>query len=187
MGASRIDRIYTTKEMSDKKIGLETVAAPFTDHLSAVMRLSVDVPIVRRGKGFWKMNTSILSEEVFEERLRQKWTVWRQQRRWPMWWGRYTKKTDSYFLYSGRVRTSAGLREVDNFLYGCIYDILRNTYPHEQKITMPNRLKAKITSLHGDKLQRVMLDNDEPNRLAGERPALFHILQMRKRQEARMI
>ena len=52
---------------------------------------------------------------------------------------------------------------------------------------MLNRLKAKITSIYADKLQRVMLDNDEPKRLAGERPAHFHILQMRKRQEARMI
>ena len=52
---------------------------------------------------------------------------------------------------------------------------------------MLNRLKAKITSLNGDKLQRGMLDHDEPNRLAGEITALFHILQMQKRQEARMI
>jgi len=76
---------------------------------------------------------------------------------------------------------------MENFLYECIYDVLRNTYPHGQKIIMLNRLKVKITSLHGDKLQRVMVDNDEPNRVAGERPALFHILQMRKRQEARII
>ena len=34
------------------KIGVETVAVAFTDHLSVVMRLSVVVPIVRRGKGF---------------------------------------------------------------------------------------------------------------------------------------
>ena len=50
-----------------------------------------------------------------------------------------------------------------------------------------NHLKAKISSLHGDKLHRVMLDNDEPNRLAGERPALFRIIQIRKRQETRII
>jgi len=77
--------------------------------------------------------------------------------------------------------------KMENFLYECIYDVLRNTYPHGQKVIMLNRLKAKITSLHSDRLQRAMLDNDEPNRLAGERPALFHILQTRKRQEARMI
>ena len=67
---------------------------------------------------------------------------------------------------------------MENFLYECIYDVLRNNYPHGQKTIMLNRLKTKITSLHGDKLQRTMLDNDEPNRLAGERPVLCHILQM---------
>ena len=30
LGASRIGRIYTTKEMSDKKIGVENVAAPIS-------------------------------------------------------------------------------------------------------------------------------------------------------------
>ena len=88
MGASRIDRVYTTRNMSDKKIGVNTVAAAFTDHLTVVLRLSIDVPIVRRGKGFWKMNTSILSEEAFKEELRQKWAIWWHQRRfypeWPM-------------------------------------------------------------------------------------------------------
>jgi endonuclease/exonuclease/phosphatase family metal-dependent hydrolase len=44
IGASRIDRIYTTKELSDKKIGVETVASAFTDHKSVVMRLYVDAP-----------------------------------------------------------------------------------------------------------------------------------------------
>jgi len=57
---------------------------------------------------------------------------------------------------------------MDNFLYGCIYDVLRNIYPQGQKMTILNRLKAKITSLHGDKLQRVMPDSDDPNRLVEE-------------------
>ena len=68
VGASRSDRIYTTKELSDKKISAGTVAAAFTDHLSVAMRLSVDVLIVCRGKRFWKMNTSVLSEEAFKNR-----------------------------------------------------------------------------------------------------------------------
>ena len=95
-GASRIDRIYSTKEMSYKKISVETVAAAYINHLSVVLWVSVDVLIVRRGEGFRKKTTSILCEEAFKERLLQKWAVWKQQKRfnpdWPMWWGRYTKK-----------------------------------------------------------------------------------------------
>ena len=52
---------------------------------------------------------------------------------------------------------------------------------------MLNRMNAEITSLNGEKLQRVILDNDEPDRLAGERKAFFHILQTRKREETRVI
>jgi len=137
------------------------------------------------------MNTYILSEEAFKERLHQKWAIWRQQRRfypeWPMWWGRYTKKQIRLFCIQEGSERRRDFVKMQNFLYKCIYDVLQNTYPHGQKMTMLNRLKAKITRLHGDGLQRIMLDNDEPNWLLGERPALFHILQMRKRQEARMI
>ena len=54
-------------------------------------------------------------------------------------------------------------------------------------MTMFNYPNAEITSLNGDKFQRVMIGIDKPNRLAGERPALFHILRTRKRQETRII
>jgi hypothetical protein len=75
---------------------------------------------------------------------------------------------------------------MENF-YECIYDVLQNNHPHYLKMTMLNRLKAKITNLHRTRLQRVLLDNVDPNRLEGEKPALFHILQTRKRQKVRMI
>ena len=91
MGATRIDRIYTTKELSTKKVEVETVAAAFTDHLAAILRLSVEVPIIRRSRGLWKMNTSLFDEKSVKENLKQQWALWRQQSRlypdWPMRWG----------------------------------------------------------------------------------------------------
>ena len=131
--------------MSNKNICVETVAVAFTDHLSVVMRLSVDVPIVRRGKGFWKMNNSILSEEAFKtlnaelnpishwlelleahhilhvsrirvkERLRQRWAVWRQQRRF------YTKKKQfSLFCFQEGSERRSDFVKMENFLCECI-------------------------------------------------------------------
>jgi len=118
MCASRIERIYITKELSDKKIGVENVPTAFTDHLSVVMRLSVDVPIVRRGKGVWKMNTSILSEEAFKRGCARSGRFGGSREGFtPIGpcGGEGMQKTDSPFLYSGRVRTSAGLREDGEF------------------------------------------------------------------------
>ena len=190
MGEPRIDQIYTTKDLSDEKTGVETVAATFTDHLSVVMRLSADVSIGRRGKGFWKMNTFILSEETYKRGCARS--------------GRFggSREGSTPIGPCGREGIQKQIRlsciqegserrrdfvKLENFLYERIYGVLRNIYPHGQKMIMLNRPKAKITSLHGDTLQRVMLDNDDPNRLTGGRPARFHILQMRKQQEARMI
>ena len=76
---------------------------------------------------------------------------------------------------------------MENFYYECIYDVLWNNHPHQLKMTMLNRLKAKITTLHRTRLQCVMLDNVDPNRLEGEKPVLFYILQTWKWQEVRMI
>ena len=92
--------------------------------------------------------------------------------------GKVCKKQIRLFCIQEGSERRRDFVKMENFLYECIYDVMRNTYPHAQKMIMLNRLKAKLTSLHGDKLQPVMLDNDEPNRLARERQALFHILQM---------
>ena len=37
---------------------------------------------------------------------------------------------------------------MENFYYECIYDVLRNTYQHREKLTLLNRWKAKIVHLH---------------------------------------
>jgi len=131
MGASRIDRIYRTKDLSDKKICVENVAASFTENLSVV--ISLTEPIVRLGKEFWKMNTCILSDEALTERLRQKRALCMRQRRfctdWPMLWGRYRKQI-ILFCTQERTERRQDFVKMENFFHECIYDVLKNAYPH---------------------------------------------------------
>ena len=54
-GASRLDRIYVTKELISRKQGVDIAAAAFTDHLAVCLRLSSELPILRTGRGLWKM------------------------------------------------------------------------------------------------------------------------------------
>jgi len=49
--ATRIDRLYASQELLSRKTNAETEAAAFTGHLAVVLRLSVDIPILRRGRG----------------------------------------------------------------------------------------------------------------------------------------
>ena len=96
------------------------------------------------------------------------------------------KNIRQLFIHEGSERRR-DLMKMENFYYDCIYDILWNTYQHRKKLTVLNSFNAKIVNLHSNRLQSVMLDNDVPKRLAGERTSLFHNLQMQKRRKARII
>lgn len=58
---------------------METIAATFTDHLAVCLRLTVDVPIVRLGRGFWKMD-ALLDDITITEQMRSIWIQLKQQK-----------------------------------------------------------------------------------------------------------
>ena len=64
-GASRIDRIYVTHDLPWRQQDAETVATAFTDHFAVIPRFTMDVPCSPRGKGYWLMNVSFLSDPSF--------------------------------------------------------------------------------------------------------------------------
>ena len=73
-GASRIDRIYVSRNLSRHKRGAETRVAAFTDHLAVVIRIALEATTMLRGRSYWKINMALLSEERFQEQLQQCWT-----------------------------------------------------------------------------------------------------------------
>lgn len=95
-----------------------------------------------------------------------------------LWWVRHVKKQLRPFARKEEAKRRKDLRQMENFLYECIYDILRSSAPQENKWPALQKYKAKIVKLHTDKLNTVLLDNDENDRLDGEEPTLFHVLKM---------
>ena len=77
-GATRIDRIYATRELFERKLSVEVIVATFTDHLAVCLRISTDVPIMWKGRGLWKMDSVVIPEKAYMEKLR---TLWRQLQR----------------------------------------------------------------------------------------------------------
>jgi hypothetical protein len=68
-----------------RKLGIETIVAAFTDHSTVCLRLTVDVPFVRIGRGFWKKGNTLLDDSVIMEKLRDIWgQLTQQQRFFPM-------------------------------------------------------------------------------------------------------
>ena len=76
---------------------MEAILAPFTDHLAICLRITIDLPIMRRGHGLWKMDSAVITENACAEKLK---TIWGQLKRQKgyffdltMWWGRLATRS----------------------------------------------------------------------------------------------
>ena len=190
-GATRTDRFYASNELSHRKIAAETVVAAITDHHAVVLKLDADVSTFRRGRGIWKRNTSLLTDAARKARLDHQWGLWkRQKRHFPeitLWWCRSIKKKLKQFYIQEGVEQRRNHREMENQYYACIYDILRDDRPHAEKATELHRFKAKLIRLHNARMQSVMLDTEEADRMVGENPTLFQVLGRQKRRTAHVV
>jgi endonuclease/exonuclease/phosphatase family metal-dependent hydrolase len=74
--ASRLDHIYVTERLHCEKIGVETAIVAFTDHMAVILHLSTDTSYPEHGPGFWKLNVSLLRNDVFHAEVTQKWWDW---------------------------------------------------------------------------------------------------------------
>jgi exonuclease III len=95
-GAARLDRIYISSDLQAKKTSAVTLFAPFTDHLAMSVTITLPETMVRRGKGHWKMNITLLKERSFKEEMIACVSQWRAHiRRYKNtldWWDSYAKK-----------------------------------------------------------------------------------------------
>ena len=81
-GVSRLDRTYISPTLQRKKQGVEILVAAFTDHLAIMMRMDSSDPIPIRGRGLWRMNTTLLDETGFRQLLQETWDFWRTHKKY---------------------------------------------------------------------------------------------------------
>ena len=173
-----------------KKLGIEIIAVAFTDYHAIILRLEVDTPILRMGRGLRKMNTAMFRDKRVQNSMRIKWTHWHHHKNVTPEQSNggsdMSKKTQKFHPPIGH-RAAQRSQTNGNYLYACIYDILRSSMPQEDKWPALRRCKEKIVKLQADRLQTVLLDTDQKDRIVSEESTLFHVLKMQKRRTARKI
>jgi hypothetical protein len=128
------------------------VAVAITDHFAVILRLTLDISCTSRGKGFWRMNASYLSEPTFQQTIKENWVKWQvHTQNYPnrvMWWGHYVKRLLKKFFSREGAECLRDRMEMEHFYYTAIYDVIRVTnHPAAKAITLKN-LKATIVRLH---------------------------------------
>ena len=190
-GATRLDRIYATSNLRGRKCGIETVLAAFTDHLAVILRITLDASTIRRGTGYWKMNIALAQNISLQEKLRQQWIRWKQQRKYfpniVMWWERVVKKQIRLLLFIREgTETQRDAREMENFYHACLYDLLQMPEQHEERTAKINHLNAKLVNLFNTRA-RGMMEVPPPDLYEDELMSLFHLIKRRQRQDQRTI
>jgi hypothetical protein len=56
--------------------------AVFKDHLAVVLRITLSVPTIHQGRGYWKVNVTILQEKTFRNKIQRLWEGWAQLRKY---------------------------------------------------------------------------------------------------------
>jgi hypothetical protein len=160
-GASRLDRIYVTRNLSDRKKGIETVVTAFTDHLAVVLRMALDVDIIRRGRSFWKMNATLMQDAQFQAQLRLQWKRWIQQRKYypdiVTWWERSAKNKSGYSLYGKERKKTRNLEKwiISTMPAYMTFYKTQNIEQHETENV--NRLKAQLIKAYRERAAAGMI------------------------------
>jgi exonuclease III len=190
-GATRIDRLYISHDLSQRKSGIEIVPAAFTDHHAVVLRITTqDCKIWKRPRR-WKMDPTQLQDGNYKQKLRDNWLQWRNRKRhYPhvvMWWERCIKTQLQRFSRAEDRERGRNYRNMENHLHECLYDIIRSDFTEAKKYAELNRYKAKLVRLHATKKVKYLLDTSEHDRMDDEEPSLFHLLKTLRRRSTRTI
>ena len=170
---------------------MEAIVAPFIDHLAVCLRISIELPIIRRRRGLWKMDTAVIAENAWREKLGTLWgQLQRQKGCFPdltMWWDRLCKKKIRQLYQREQAERRRDHCMMENHLYECMYDVLQRPGPSDQMLPALKRLKAKIVRLHSRRLQKILNDNNDADRPDGDQLTICHIFQTKQRRAKRTI
>jgi len=117
--ASRIDRIYLSRTLLQRKTGIETRVVACKDHLAAVLQIGIARHLLIMGRGYWKMNAAILHTHAFTEEFTSCWSKWQLHKKYypniTIWWCRYAKRMiRNYFIAESKTRIQEQ-RNLENF------------------------------------------------------------------------
>jgi hypothetical protein len=183
--------MYISQSLQGKKRRVEIIPAAFTDHHALILRMEINNPTMPRGRGFWKMNTTLLREKNFQQILKGKWEIWKTHKKYYpdrlIWWERYIKRTlRKTFVWEGTDRRR-DRPMLENFYCEAINSLLNTPNTEQTTVTKMKHLKAKLKLLHHEEQQQLFLNTGEQERIGDENPTLYHFIGARKRHITREI
>ena len=183
--SSRLDRIYVDSTWTPLVKSCYITPFVWSDHDMVVMSFSLP-NTVTRGRGFWKMNLTLLEDDSFKADVEKFWAEWKKEKmRYSdptSWWDlgkSYVKRLAIDFSVRKQQGKRVALRELQNALQA---ERARDV----PDMLLINELVAKIKRFHVQQNGRIFIATHTTLIEPGETPTkqFFHLLAHRENQQS---
>ena len=145
--ASRIDRIYLQKNLTNLVKEVYTAKPQFTDHKAVIVK----IPSITgsKGEGFWKLNTTVLGQKEYNNKIQGMWYVWslkKKEMKIDEWWDLGKKQIAALTIKYCKKLSIEKKIKIDN-LNKQIHQEREKPNPEEKKIS---NLEAELETI-GDR------------------------------------
>lgn len=185
---SRLDRYYASLEVIEKVKTIATKPVAFSDHHAVVLKYQVPDGVVNqvRGRGYWKINPSILLNDNVCDALAQ---IYQECKTYTMyhrdinvWWNDYAKnRISKFFKHQNFLLNQQNHRE-KNFYYACLNEIIEKQAKGEDVYNEMCFVKSKLMEIEQNRLSNLGMKINSNSLLQDEKLSLFQLSSRIKRQ-----
>ena len=175
---SRIDRFYV-RDLANYITDIKTYHVNFSDHSGIVMTINLPNEI-KRGKYYWKLNTSLLDDKIIKDRFKIEWDRIKSYISFYdtiiNWWEMYAKyQIKNFFIDIGREENHKkyGMLEYLELKLNRLYDRLNKTGQMDYKEV--KRIKDRINSIKTEILEGVKIRSRIQEQIEGEKISAYLI------------
>lgn len=178
---SRLDRVYGPENFLKDVRSFDTLATSFSDHHALIVKYEIDSnnDVTVFGKGYWKINPSLLYDEdiksEFVEIIRQTRRRVAYNENFCGWWNNHLKPTAKSFFKAKAFERNNLITSSKSFLYGCLKEITvkqNEGADVSQEITF---VKSKLMQLEQSRMDNLKLKVQSSCVLEDEKLGLFQI------------
>ncbi|KAJ4437547.1 hypothetical protein ANN_17692 [Periplaneta americana] len=178
--ASRLDRIYVNKQLKHNILNAQVQPAVFSDHHALLVKMEVDNTIPPHGRGYWKLNESLLYDDKIKEEFMLRWKAAdkrannRALTNIQKWLTIYKPTIRSFFKYVG-IGKARERKNMSEFYYRLLQELLMKQRAGQDVDAEIKNIKTKIVQIQEYIMDGIKIRSRTTSVADDERGSLYHL------------
>lgn len=177
--ASRLDRIYGNQEFLDRVRQVSTVGVPCSDHHAVVLKIGIQPTSLNpRGRGYWKINSSLLSNPEISQRFRTEYGKLKSRLSYMdhnSWWNHAVKAKIRSFYKNESWKSYQSVNQQKDALYAKLQTLTRKQHAGENTTEQINLVKMELMEFEHKRLENLRSKIKDPSLIEGERLSIVQV------------